>query len=153
GGGALWWDAQVDSSERLLLALLHAAAGAGAGVANRVEAVSLLRDGAGVRGVAARDVLTGQPPEGRGPRGLDAAGPSAGALARGAGAVRGPVPCLRAVNLVLRRAVVGDTAVGARSEGRYLFCVPWRDRSMVGTAYGPEATTLRELARAFLAEA
>src|SRR5262249_12816427 len=46
-----------------------------------------------------------------------------------------------------------EVAVGVRSEGRYLFCVPWRDRSIVGTAYAPEATSGRTLARAFLAEA
>ena len=153
GGGALWWDAQVDSSERLLLALLHAAVGAGAVVANRVEAVSLLREGGAVRGVAARDGLTGQAMEIRGRVVLDAAGPAAAALARSAGIARPPVPHLRAVNLVLRRAVVGEAAVGARSSGRYLFCVPWRDRSMVGTAYAPETTSGRALAAAFLQEA
>ena len=152
-GAGLWWDAQVESSERLLLALLHAAAGAGAMVANRMQAVSLLRDGAGVRGVAARDGLTGQPLQIRARMTINASGPAADALVRGAGLSGVAVPQLRAVNLVLRRAVVRDVAVGARHAGRYLFCVPWRDRSIVGTAYAPEATSGRELAAAFLAEA
>jgi len=48
---------------------------------------------------------------------------------------------------------VRDVAVGVRSGGRYLFCVPWRDRSIVGTAYAPETTSGSELAEAFLSEA
>jgi glycerol-3-phosphate dehydrogenase len=106
-----------------------------------------------VRGVAARDGLSGQSTEIRARMTINAAGPAADALVRGAGLSRAAVPQLRAVNLVLRRAVVRDTAVGARHSGRYLFCVPWRDRSIVGTAYAPEATSGRELAVAFLAEA
>ena len=42
-GGALWWDAQVESSERLVLGFLHAAADAGAVVANRVEKLNTWR--------------------------------------------------------------------------------------------------------------
>jgi glycerol-3-phosphate dehydrogenase len=103
--------------------------------------------------VAARDVLTGQALEVRGRVVVDATGPSADALARSAGIARAPIPQLRAVNLVLRRAVAREVAVGVRSGGRYLFCVPWRDRSLVGTAYAPETTSGRELARAFLTEA
>ena len=60
---------------------------------------------------------------------------------------------MRAVNLVLRRRITGEVAVGARAAGRYLFAVPWRDRTIVGTGYGPEATPGPELAAAFLAEA
>ncbi len=44
-------------------------------------------------------------------------------------------------------------AVGARSSGRYLFAVPWRDRTIVGTGYAPAATPAAQLAAEFLAEA
>jgi len=61
-----------------------------------VEATALVRDGGRVRGVAARDVLTGQDLEVRGRVVVDAAGPAADALARGAGIARPPVPnCAR----------------------------------------------------------
>ena len=43
-GGALWTDAQVTHSERLLIGFLHAAATAGATLANHAEVVSLLRE-------------------------------------------------------------------------------------------------------------
>ena len=152
-GGALWWDAQVASSERLLLAFLHAAAAAGAVAANHLEATSLLRHGRRVRGVAVRDTATGRAFEAAGRIVLNAAGPAADALLRTAGIARPAVPHLRAVNLVLRRPLTGDLAVGAPSEGRYLFSVPWRGRSIVGTAYAAESTPPLDLARDFVAEA
>jgi glycerol-3-phosphate dehydrogenase len=152
-GGALWWDAQVDSSERLVLAFLHAAADAGAVVVNRMEATGVLRGGEVVQGITARDTLTGKSVEVLGRSVVNSGGPGAADLIRDAGIVRRPTPVLRAVNLVLRRPIVGDAAVGARSGGRYLFAVPWRDRTIVGTGYGPEEAPVPELAAGFLAEA
>jgi glycerol-3-phosphate dehydrogenase len=152
-GGAVWWDAQVDSSERLVLAFLHAAADAGAVVVNRMEATDVLRGGEVVHGITARDTLTGRTVEVLGRSVINSGGPGGGDLIRAAGIVRKAMPVRRAVNLVLRRAIVGDAAVGSHSGGRYLFAVPWRDRTIVGTGYGPEATPVRELAAGFLAEA
>ena len=48
---------------------------------------------------------------------------------------------------------MGEVAVGQRSGGRYLFAVPWRDRTIVGTAYAPATTSARQLAAEFLDEA
>jgi glycerol-3-phosphate dehydrogenase len=152
-GGVRWWDAQVDSSERLVLALLHAAADAGAVVANRLTVTGVTRDEETVTGVLARDALTGGTIEVRGAVVLNAAGLGVEALTRGAGVPAPKVTPLRAVNLVLRRAITRDLAVGVRAGGRYLFAVPWRDRTILGTAYGPAATPARVLAGEFLGEA
>jgi glycerol-3-phosphate dehydrogenase len=153
-GGALWWDAQVDSSERLVLAFLHAAADAGAVVVNRMEATGLLRGGEVVHGITALDTLTGKTVEVLGRNVVSTVGPcAAAALAADAGIRRAATPVARAVNLVLRRAIVGEAAVGGHSGSRYLFAVPWRDRTIVGTGYGPPSVPLPELARAFLGEA
>lgn len=151
--GALWWDAQVESSDRLVLAFLHAAADAGAVVANRVEAVSVLRDGEVVSGVSARDAVTGASLDVQGHFVLNAAGPAIEVLMRSAGVRPLKLAPLRAVNLVLRRAITGEFAVGDRSHGRYLFAVPWRDRTIVGTAYAPASTSGAQLAGEFLGEA
>jgi glycerol-3-phosphate dehydrogenase len=70
---------------------------------------------------------------------LNAAGPWAGALAaRFAGAAAStPAPRLsRAMNLVVPR-VTRDHACGGIVDGRYLFMVPWRDVSIVGTSHDP----------------
>ena len=134
-GGALWTEAQVQDSERLLLAFLRAASEAGALVANAVEVTSLLRDGARVTGVAARDHDSGDELALRARVVLNCAGPGAVGLLRRAGIERPRVPLLRAWNFVLRRSVGPPTALGGRGDGRYLFLVPWRGVSIVGTDY------------------
>jgi glycerol-3-phosphate dehydrogenase len=153
GGGGLWWDAQVDSSERLVLAFLHAAADAGAVVVNRMEATGVLHGGEVVHGITAQDGLTGNTFEVLGRTVVNSGGRGGAGLVRAAGIERPLPPMLRAVNLVLRRAIVGDTAVGAHAGGRYLFAVPWRDRTLVGTGYGPDTAPAAELAAGFLADA
>lgn len=158
-GGALWYDAQAESTERLTLAFVLAAADAGAVVVNHAEVTVLLRSGERVTGVSVRDVSVR---DGEGGGGfevrarmvLNAAGPGASRLLAGAGLARPPVPLLRAINLVLRRPVVRNHAVGGRGAGRFLFLAPWRDRALVGTAYEPaQPGTGAAFAEAFLAEA
>jgi glycerol-3-phosphate dehydrogenase len=150
-GGAEWTDAQVSSTERLLLAFLQAAAGAGAVVANYVEATRLEAAGGRVAGVSARDALGGGSLAVRGRVFVNAAGPGLDAVLARAGLARPPVPLLQAANLVLDRAASSTHAVGARSGGRFLFLVPWRGRSIVGTAYAegeaPAASAFLEDAR------
>jgi glycerol-3-phosphate dehydrogenase len=48
------------------------------------------------------------------------------------------MPLLRAVNVVLGRSVLDGPAIGGEVAGRFLFLVPWRGRTMIGTAYVPE---------------
>jgi glycerol-3-phosphate dehydrogenase len=153
-GGALWSDAQVTSSERLTLAFLHAASGHGAVVANHVEAETLLRSGSRVVGVKARDVEGGAAIEIHARLVLNAAGPAVDSLLARSGLPGEATPLLQAVNLVLARPLVEGQALGAFLEGRFLFLVPWRDRSIAGTAYAPaESGEARDLARRFLDEA
>ena len=82
---------------------------------------------------------------------VNAAGPDAAAVLRLAGVEPPEVPLLHAANLVLRRPVVSGQAVGAESDGRFLFLAPWADRSLVGTDYrrdGPvDADAFFEMAR------
>lgn len=136
-GAALWHDAQAASTERLTLGFVHAAADAGALPANHAEVASLLRIGNRVSGVAVRDTLGGGRVEVRARLVVNAAGPWADdVLARG-GLARKPAPLLRARNVVLGRPLAVPFAVGARSEGRFLFVVPWEGRTILGTSYEP----------------
>ena len=155
-GAALWHDAQALSSERLLLAFVHAAAESGAAVANHVEAVELLSASGRVAGAALRDGLSGRTLELRARAVVNAAGPWAEALVPARSGRSRRQPQLRARNLVLRRPADLAFAVGARSEGRFLFLVPWQGRALVGTSYeaseAPASDPLRfleEASRAF----
>jgi len=153
-GGASWTDAQVESSERLLVGFLHAAAEAGAALASRVEVTALRRQGGRIAGVQGRDREGGGAIEVHSRMVLIAAGPWSDRLGAAAGIARTPTPLLRAVNLVLRRRIVERDALGGRGEGRYLFVVPWRERSILGTGYRPAGAPDDERAvEALLAEA
>lgn len=134
-GGALWYDAQVDSAERLVVGFAHAAAGAGAVLANHVEAVSFLRSGTAVAGVRCRDVLTGDHFEVRARLTLNAAGPEAFRLLECLQIPRPAGGMMDAMNLVFSRPTGQDVAVGALAAGRFLFLVPWGGRCIAGTAY------------------
>lgn len=159
-GGALWYDAQVESSERLLLAFLREAVAGGAQVANHCEATSLRREGSRITGARVRDSESGREHEVEARVVLNAAGPKAARLLEATG-VRTPVgPLLMALNLVFdaRWPLPERLAVGARSGGRFLFLVPWRDRILAGTDYWPAeegrgreavASFRDEVARAF----
>ena len=156
-GGALWTDAQVASSERLVLAFLHSASAFGAAVANYVAASALTRDAGGrVTGAACRDGLGGEALTVRARVTINAAGPGIDSVLDAGGVSAPRLPLLRAWNLVLRRTVVPDLAVGGHANGRFLFLVPWRDRAIVGTGYeDPQAPSggvrgfLSDAARAF----
>ena len=153
-GGALWYDGQVESSERLTIGFAHAAAASGAVLANHVEAVALLRQGQSVTGIRARDHATGRELEVRAQITLNAAGPWALALLSAAGLVAPKVPFLGAMNLVFARPAGVGQGVGALSDGRFLFLVPWRDLTLVGTAYEPADTPERpDAVRRFLEDA
>ena len=156
-GAALWHDAQAASTERLTLGFLHAAADAGAAAANHAEAVSLLRAGGRVAGVAVRDTLGGGTLEVRARMVVNAAGPWADERpgARRPRARPRAAPARPQRGAAPARPVV-PFAVGARSEGRFLFLVPWEGRTIVGTSYEPAEAPpsdpiafLDEAARAF----
>jgi glycerol-3-phosphate dehydrogenase len=154
-GAALWHDAQVESSERLTIGFLRAAAHAGALVANRAEAVGLRREGQRVIGARVRDRETGSEHDLRARLVLNATGPAADRLVSLAGIARPPAPLLNALNLVLQGPWPLDErfAVGATHGGRFLFLVPWRESLLVGTEYWPEEQREADRGRAFHAVA
>lgn len=152
-GAALYHDAQVQSSERLLIAMLRAAAEAGAALANHAEVTGLLVERGRVRGARVRDHAGGSELELRAELTLNATGPACDRLMGLAGLKRPPLPLLRAWNLVLSRPVTGPQAVGMRAGARFLFAVPWAGRGLIGTAYEPAGAGLpADSWRAFVGE-
>jgi glycerol-3-phosphate dehydrogenase len=140
-GGVLFYDAQMYSSERLVLEIVQAAHAAGAVVANHVEIVEPLLDGSVLEGARARDALTTEALPIRARVVVNAAGPAAphlNGLFVGAGGSAGRSGFCAAMNLVFpstRHKVA--FAFREREKGRYLFAVPWRERLMIGTAHYP----------------
>ncbi len=146
-GGALFCDAQVYHSERLILAFLQSAAQAGAVLANYVEATGFRRDGDRVRGVSARDVLGGDAFDIRARTVVNACGPWVPQVQHLLNRPAAPPPLryAKAMNLITRplfdRYAVGipsrmgyqDADAVVNKGNRLLFVAPWRGRSIIGT--------------------
>jgi glycerol-3-phosphate dehydrogenase len=152
-GGVLWYDGQMANSERLTLSFVLSAAGAGAAVANYVEATGFLLADGRVVGIRARDGLSGEEWDVRARVTVNAAGPWAEKVLSFLGERRSSysVPYARAMNLVTRQLLpcyaVGIASTVAYKNGRAistrkprtLFIVPWRNYSLVGMTHLPES--------------
>ncbi|HTI36463.1 MAG TPA: FAD-dependent oxidoreductase [Vicinamibacterales bacterium] len=136
-GGAMWYDYQIVDTDRLALAFAAAADAHGARLANYVEALEPIRQGAAIRGMRVRDVLTGEPYDVGARLTINASGACAGDLMRRFG-VSGEFLLLQAMNLVTTRPA-SDIALAAPSrEGRMLTLTPWKGRALVGTGQSAE---------------
>ncbi|HEY7889266.1 MAG TPA: FAD-dependent oxidoreductase [Steroidobacteraceae bacterium] len=163
-GAAAWHDAVCLDTERLLLSVISAAADAGARVANYVRATGLLAHRSRVRGVRARDELSGREMELRSRFVVNAAGPWVEDwLPAGAGRPKVPLfRASRAFNLLTRPLPFAD-AVGltvrahGRSDATY-FILPWNGHSLIGTRHlrcDPSTRSngvMREEVRAFVSD-
>ncbi len=135
-GGALWHDYQVHSTDRMTFSFVLSAAERGAATANYLKCVELLRNDERIVGVRVQDQLTSEQFDIRGHAVLNAAGPWATPLLQElAPRTTSPAPLLsRAMNVVTRR-VVTSHACGGLVRDRFLFLVPWRDVSILGTSH------------------
>jgi glycerol-3-phosphate dehydrogenase len=159
-GGAVWYDYQMTNADRVTFSFALSAANAGATTANYVEAESFLFDGQRVSGARVRDTRGGQGFDIRASVVVNAAGAWAPELVESlpgrAAAV--PAPLLsRAMNVVVRQPALSH-ACGGEVDGRFLFLVPWRTLSILGTSHdthrgaaGALSVSAAEL-EAFLAE-
>ncbi len=134
-GGARYYDAQVDDA-RLVLTTLMGAAGAGAAVANRVEAVEVERRDGAVSGVRVRSEA-GEAWTIPTRLVLNATGPWTDRTVRRAGTSwsRRLRPT-RGTHIQVDRGALGhDTALIFESplDRRIMFVLPWRDLTMIGT--------------------
>jgi len=129
-GGFRYGDCQEDDA-RMTLTVVAAAQGAGALVANRVEALELLAGADGVRGARARDRLNDDTFEIRARAVVNAAGPWA---ARLLGAQAPRVKLVKGTHLLLP-AIPGctDAFLLTAPDGRVFFIIPWYGRTLVGT--------------------
>ncbi|MBN1541003.1 glycerol-3-phosphate dehydrogenase/oxidase [candidate division KSB1 bacterium] len=151
-GGALWYDAQMYNSERLLLSFIHSATQRGALALNYVEADDLMMENGRVIGVQATDHISGEQMPIRARVTLNASGPWINDLLQRArpDASIPLVPFSTALNLVINRPLTERFAFGVPSKcefrdadavinkgSRLLFVAPWRGVTLVGTDHKP----------------
>jgi glycerol-3-phosphate dehydrogenase len=150
-GGAIWYDAHMINSERLLLSFLHSAVEKGATAANYVEAGTPIIKNGRVTGVQVHDRLSGERFDIKARLTISAMGPWINDLLRRIdGRKEKPVAFSTAINLVLNRKFTSEFAFAAPTQkqfkdkdalinkgSRLLFFVPWRGLTLAGTAHQP----------------
>ena len=140
-GAAVWYDAQIYNSERLLLEFILSAVDAGAEVANYVEAISFLQRDHRIIGVRAKDFQTGQIFDIQSKLVINCAGAWMDCLLEKA-ALHSEYAISIAMNVIVNQ-VWSEVAVGLTSQPlngkppQVLFIVPWRNKSMIGTCHIP----------------
>ena len=140
-GAAVWHDAQVYNSERLLFEFILSAVDEGAEVANYVEATDFLQAENQITGVRARDVQTGETFDIRAKVVINCTGTWIDNLLERV-AVQSEYATSIAMNLIVDQVWSG-VAAGLPSRpvnGRppqILFFVPWRNKTMIGTWHIP----------------
>jgi glycerol-3-phosphate dehydrogenase len=149
-GAAFWHDAMALNTERLTLDFILSAAANGACVANYVFAERYLLQKNRITGIAARDSLSNKSFNISAKQIIDARGPWSGFMKPGLPNIsdsRYPAWAL-AFNIIVKKQIFQDYAVGISAgtcsstkpddehdEDREFFFVPWRDCTIIGTAY------------------
>lgn len=132
---ALYWDAQVELPERLVLDALRAAQEAGTEVRNHIAATGLRRDGGGrVVGVELSGTVDGASATVMAERTINATGPWADATLAGMGLEARPLLRLvQGIHIVYPRLAEHAVAFEHPDDRRLCFAVPWQGMTMIGT--------------------
>ncbi len=133
-GGGLYHDALTNDA-RLVLAVIRAAAEAGATVANHLEVSGLLREDGRVRGAHVRDALSQEIFDIRAAVVVNATGVWMDRLRPSAEAATTLRPT-KGVHVFLPRERVGNrdaVVLSAKRDGRMIFVLPWGSLTLVGT--------------------
>ncbi len=149
-GGAVWYDAIAENTERLILEYVKEAVKYGACVANYAEAVALESEDSGVSAVLARDPATGREFRINCSTVVNGTGPWLDDLAD-AGLDLSEQKWATAVNIIVKKQLFRKYAVGLEGYTEYtdkdaiikrgkrlFFFVPWQEKyTMIGTTYKP----------------
>lgn len=150
-GAAVWYDAIALDTERLTLEFVQRGRDCGATVLNYVRADELVTDARNrIAALAVTDVLDGASLDIRTSCVVNATGPWLGELfsRHDPATCASEQPLVQAINLVVRRKLFNDHAVGIAGSKTYkdrdavidkghrlYFFAPWEDRTMIGTMY------------------
>ncbi len=135
--GALWYDAMMPSSERILMEMLRWAAACGATCLNYVEADRLSSDGTRVGGVICRDRTTDRELRFSTRAVVSCVGPwSRQLLGKSSQHTSDLFRPSLALNLLLDRESLGEAAIAVTAKGNdagAFFLCPWQGRILAGT--------------------
>jgi glycerol-3-phosphate dehydrogenase len=134
-GAALYYDAQVEFAERLVLENALAARDSGATVATYARVDRLIVEGQAVRGVQYTDLMASQQRSAIAPCTINAAGPWVDELAGAVGAQRmiGGTKGSHLVVAPFQGAPATALYVEAQLDQRPFFIIPWNANYLIGT--------------------
>lgn len=157
-GGALWYDAQDYNPERLVLSFIISAYNRGADAFNYMEMQGLIIHNGRVIGIKAYDILSSQELEIYGKITVNTTGPWMNKFNEHINVdhKKSQFHFAKAVNIIIPRSF-SDCAFGLKSfdavdnnaqPNRYIFFVPWRGATIIGTWYfwhdaSPDDITLK----------
>jgi glycerol-3-phosphate dehydrogenase len=155
-GGALWHDALNYNSERLALEFILSALDHGADAFNYLELQDLILGKSQVTGIQVYDKLSKQPLEIFGKFVVNATGPWINKVIQKITPDRSKnnFKFVKAINLIIRRSFSKvafglkdfDSPVDDYSQSnRFLFFVPWRGATMIGTWYFTHSSSADEV--------
>jgi glycerol-3-phosphate dehydrogenase len=137
-GSALWYDANVEEYQRLMMELIKLAVTSGATALNYVHAAALLKENDCVTGIQAVDRENGKEYEFKAPIVINAAGPWCREVA--AALDRDNVSLFKkrllVWNVLFNKEALSDHALGLsplKGGGHNYFFHPWKGRLLVGT--------------------
>lgn len=140
-GSALWYDAHVPNSQRLLIEIIRWACRLGGTALNYVEASELRKSANRVDAVTAIDREDGRTYEFATPIVVNATGPASRLLARQFDRdIPGLFKPSIGWNVLFNRPALSTHAVAVTSHRRHkhtYFLVPWKGMLLVGTGHGP----------------
>lgn len=138
-GGAIWYDAFVPDSQRLIMAVLRWACEYGATVLNYFEAKKLIKNEKAILGIGAIDHQSGKYNEFKSNTVINASGPWCRELAA---CFDRDEPTLfksmMAWNILFNRKTLSDHALAVTAKergGRSYFLVPFKDKLFAGTGH------------------
>lgn len=137
-GSALWYDANIEEFQRLLMKILHGCIDLGSTALNYVKAEKIVTENNEVKGISCVDGETGKIINFTGNKIINAAGPWSRELSS---AIDKDYPELFKKNLMLwnilfDRKALSKSALGLtpyRGKGHTYFFHPWKGRLLIGT--------------------
>ena len=135
-GGAVWFDASMSDSQRVLMSVLRWAVELGSKPLNYVAAEEVLTVDREVIGVQGRDSLSGKSYEYKASRVVNAGGAWVGEIAKSPDIMH---PSL-AWNLLFDRPTLSDYALAIapkQPDAQTYFLHPWKNRLLAGTLHHP----------------
>ena len=133
-GGAIYYDCQMYSPERLTLSFILSAAKNGAHVANYAKVEQLIIEENEVKGARVKDMLTNETIDIQASITVNVSGPWADFIA-GLALNDPKTKVIRSegIHLITSPMIKSHALVYRTTTGRHFFIIPWRGKSLIGT--------------------